>query len=254
MKRFTCTEKWDDPWFWELSDRAKLLWIYLLDHCDHAGVIDFNSKIASFKIGKPIEPQHLAELENRLKTLHCGKLWIPKFVRFQFGSLEATNNFHRSILKLIASHGLAYPEDWQKSSPSCAPLVPPSEGHKKGKECTDEGKDQEEERKGKGEPTQEMLRLNSLFKRRDGTAWSEKELKALKKISPIPEEDLALIEHYYGLAIPDGEFNCRRKSVEVLLNNWNGELDRARNYRPSVALKPGDAGYDWRKDPNHNYL
>lgn len=116
LKRFTDTKKWDDPWFWELSTTAKLLWFYLLDHCDNAGAVEFNAKIASFKIGCPIEPQHLAELGGRLKTLKSGKLWITKFIRFQFGSLEPTNNPHRSILKLLSFHGLRYPEDVEISS------------------------------------------------------------------------------------------------------------------------------------------
>lgn len=117
MKRFTDTQKWDDPWFWELSPTAKLLWFYLLDHCDNSGAVDYNPKIASFKIGQAVKPEHLAELQSRLKTLQSGKLWIINFIRFQFGGIEPTNNWHRSILKLLTTHGVNYPEDLEKSSP-----------------------------------------------------------------------------------------------------------------------------------------
>jgi len=37
-KRFTASEKWEDLWFSELSNKYKLFWIYLLDKCDNAGV------------------------------------------------------------------------------------------------------------------------------------------------------------------------------------------------------------------------
>lgn len=51
MKRFTETTKWDDPWFRKLTPAAKLLWQWMLDHCDGAGVIDPDLELASFQTG-----------------------------------------------------------------------------------------------------------------------------------------------------------------------------------------------------------
>ena len=47
-KRFTDSTKWDDPFFADLSNDYKLLWIYILDKCDHAGIYKVNKKMAEF--------------------------------------------------------------------------------------------------------------------------------------------------------------------------------------------------------------
>jgi hypothetical protein len=66
-------------------------------------------------------------------------------------------------------------------------------------------------------------------------------LKALKAITPIPAEDLKLIEAYYNFSHPPAA-DYRRRDLQTLLNNWPGELDRARRFRPSGAIStiPGE--------------
>lgn len=105
-KRFTETTKWSDPWFMNLSPVAKLLWFYLLDHCDNSGVIDLNSKLAAFQIGEAIDAKHFVELGERLQTLPNGRLWIAKFIEFQYGKLGTESRPHLQVLSLIKTHGL----------------------------------------------------------------------------------------------------------------------------------------------------
>jgi len=71
------------------------------------------------------------------------------------------------------------------------------------------------------------VRLGKFFNRRESTRWDEKELKALKSIVPIDPADVDLLEKYYSAIIPPDAMDCRRKNLVTLLNNWNGELDRA---------------------------
>jgi len=72
------------------------------------------------------------------------------------------------------------------------------------------------------------LRLNALFRRKPSTKWSDKERRAMQKIWPIDPEDFALIERYYTTAeFRQGE-DYRRRDLLTLLNNWPGEVDRAR--------------------------
>lgn len=80
-------------------------------------------------------------------------------------------------------------------------------------------------------PTPDMLRLGALFKRRPSTVWSKNEIKALKAIGKIESHDLELLEAYYRDRIPDAN-DWRRKDLQTLLNNFNGEVDRARNHKP----------------------
>lgn len=80
-------------------------------------------------------------------------------------------------------------------------------------------------------PTQEQIRLGKLFARRETTRWSDDEIKAWKKISPINESDLSEVERFYQQPIPAPE-DYRRRDLKTLLNNFTGELDRARNWRP----------------------
>lgn len=92
-----------------LSPTAKHLWNYLLDHCDNAGVVQPNTKLAAFQIGEPIEEKHFAELGDRLQPMADGKLWIPSFIKFQFGTLKEVNGIHKSVIRTIQAHNLTYP-------------------------------------------------------------------------------------------------------------------------------------------------
>jgi hypothetical protein len=96
--------------------------------------------------------------------------------------------------------------------------------------CRKEGKGRE----GKeGAVTRELspeleafrLRVGALIKRRPTTQWSTKEIKALKEIFDFntPEEDLVALEARY-----QSDDKYLRRELMTLLNNWNGEIDKAR--------------------------
>jgi len=74
-----------------------------------------------------------------------------------------------------------------------------------------------------------LIRIGRWFKRRETTRPSEKELRAYRAVGEIDPEDFALMEKYY-LAPAPGEGDHRRHDLSTLLNNWPGELDRARRW------------------------
>jgi hypothetical protein len=80
----------------------------------------------------------------------------------------------------------------------------------------------------KWEPDDLQERINSWFRRKDTTKWSDKEIRAFRKISKDPEE-IDLLESYYTATIEKRE-DYRRRNIETLLNNWNGEVDKARQF------------------------
>ncbi len=111
MKRFTETNKWEDPWFRKLNPEMKLLWAWLLDSCDNAGVIDLDIELASFQIGYTYPMDTLSEFAHRVIKLECGKFFIPKFIEFQYGNLSRECKAHNPIFSSLEKHGLkGYPK------------------------------------------------------------------------------------------------------------------------------------------------
>lgn len=105
-KRFTETGKWDGTWFRTLSPVRKCLWLYLVDRCDQAGVIEADYALASFLIGEPVTAADTAALAENVTVLPNGKLWLPKFVRFQYGILSRDCKPHGPVFAALARHGL----------------------------------------------------------------------------------------------------------------------------------------------------
>ncbi len=106
MKRFTETAKWNDPWFRRLTPAAKLLWQWLLDHCDGAGVVEIDLELAGFQTGCEISEKTVAELGERVSLLDGGKYHLPKFIGFQYGELSNDCKAHRPVFQSLKKHGL----------------------------------------------------------------------------------------------------------------------------------------------------
>jgi len=74
--------------------------------------------------------------------------------------------------------------------------------------------------KSTSQPDPRIEQVASLVNRRPTTKWSEKEIKAFKKLDPSQEDIDFLISKNYS------KYQYRRKDLFTLLNNWPGELDR----------------------------
>jgi hypothetical protein len=106
-KRFTDTLKWQDAFFRELSPGAKLAYSYMLDNCDNSGVWDPDFRLATYCIKLDLDwDSILAELGNRVEKLRNGKLFLTRFVRFQYSSLNPTSPPHSQVIRLLAKHGI----------------------------------------------------------------------------------------------------------------------------------------------------
>jgi hypothetical protein len=108
-KRFTATEKWEDPWYRKLPCRYRDFWQFILDRCDNAGVWIKDFEGASFFIGETITEEEVWPAINngkeRLKILNGGSRWlVVDFVNFQFGTLSTNSRVHRSIMALQEKH------------------------------------------------------------------------------------------------------------------------------------------------------
>lgn len=111
MKRFTETQKWEDPWFRRLNPELKLLWQWILDRCDNAGVIDPDMDLASFQIGYQYPLDTLCKFGDRAVEIGGGKWFIPKFIEFQYGKLSEDCKAHRPVFLSLQKHDLiGYPK------------------------------------------------------------------------------------------------------------------------------------------------
>lgn len=107
MKRFTDTEKWNNPSFRRLSGPYKLLYLFVLDACDNAGVVHIDLDRFSFVLGHSFT---LEEIKGNLgDKLHFfkDKMAVIGFVRFQCGELSPSSHPHKRVLELLRKHGLS---------------------------------------------------------------------------------------------------------------------------------------------------
>lgn len=105
-KRFIDTELWDKEWFMELSAKHKLLLRFLFDRCDVAGVWSPNWVLASVLLGEKVTKEDLEQLHDQVVLLEDGKVFIPGFIKFQYGKLSKDCKPHVPIYKLLDKHGI----------------------------------------------------------------------------------------------------------------------------------------------------
>jgi hypothetical protein len=115
-----------------------------------AGVLDMDWELASFAIGDKVKESDLEAMNDNAKVLRGSKIWLPRFIEFQYGVLGEESRVHKGILKTLESHGIGYhkgmltPKDKDKDKDKDSPVggckgedaKPPAEPIKKPiKEC-----------------------------------------------------------------------------------------------------------------------
>lgn len=138
-----------------LSTPYKLLWIYILQDCNHAGIWEVDFETAQLKIGSKITKETaMKNFAGKIFEISGGEKWfIPDFISFQYGQLSMSNRAHIGIIQLLKKYDLLN-EDLSisvliKGHPS--PLQAPTQGAKD----MDMDKEQEKEMemdKEKGAP------------------------------------------------------------------------------------------------------
>lgn len=106
-KRFTDIEIWDREWYMELKPVHKCLMKYIFDKCDASGCWKPNWKLASLHIGEKVTHEDLSELPNdQYEILENDKIFIPDFIKFQYGRLSRECKPHLQIIQLIDKNDL----------------------------------------------------------------------------------------------------------------------------------------------------
>lgn len=113
-KRLTESEKWKDPWFSNLTNDEKIVWLYLLDDCDNAGVWQSNIKLLNFNCNTNFTEDDLMLIfSERFVKISSDRFFIIKFCEFQYGInfIETKNKAVVSAINKLKQYNLIKEND-----------------------------------------------------------------------------------------------------------------------------------------------
>lgn len=238
MKRFTETTKWDDPWFRKLPPQSKLLWLWLLDKCDNAGIIDPDIDLASFQIGAGIDDIALKSFDGRLVKIKCGKLMIAKFIPYQYGNLSRDCKAHNPIFQSLEKHGI-------KGYPKGINTLQEKEKEK------EEEKEAEEETEEETETEQPFDKFWAAYPKKKSKGDAEKAWAKLKLDSQLPQilTSLEALKKDRDWIKDGGQF-IPHPATWLNAKGWNDEVIKptATNPADRNAGTTNEAPYVYRTD------
>jgi hypothetical protein len=230
MKRFTDTAKWSDPWFRRLSGPAKMLWFYILDHCDHVGMIEIDLALASQDCGIKIPDSALLELGARLEPAGQGKMIVPKFIKFQIGDPRPSCPAHGKVCQSIEELSL-YRDALGYHYPSGRlPVVYPKGNNTLKEKEEDKDKDKEEEKE------EDKTRAKPKPKPSDKTECDD----FLKSTGLYPRDSEWFWHKMEGNGWTNG--GKKVKDWKATVRSW-----KAAGYFPSIK-SPTDYEKDWPQE------
>lgn len=120
-KRFIDTGLFDDPWFMDLTKDGKILWIYVITRCNHAGIIEINRRMILFQTGIEniddiilelgdrmvrIFGKENEQLGNSMSTVSKQLYFIPKFIKYQYPEFpNSKSKAQESTIKILKKYG-----------------------------------------------------------------------------------------------------------------------------------------------------
>ncbi len=226
MNRNTYTEKWDDPWFAELSPSAKLFFLYCCDKCDQAGFLEVNWRKAAFDTGIPrdeLEKSALPSLcegyESEEGTKHSvvshrGYIFLPNFLKRQ--GLWPINLRNKSMKRVV----VALEEQAIRFA-----TVPEYRAIKDELDALTQARDE-----GSAAATDERLSREEL--KRTPKDWSKVKAKCMSNLRDIFRTDTALRSAF------EQWWDTRMSMDDPLeLPMWNALQEQASRFSPPVILE-----------------
>ena len=107
-KRYIDTDLFKKPIFRKAPLEYKLFWIYILTDCNHAGIWLVDIEVANIRIGADIDKNKALEIfKNKIISFDNGDKWfLPTFIEFQYGELNANNRVHKSVLDILYKNNI----------------------------------------------------------------------------------------------------------------------------------------------------
>lgn len=188
-KRFIDTAIFNKGLVRGLEGAYKLLWIYLITNCDHAGIWDVFIEDAELKTGfKFKEEKALSVFGCKIIPIDGGKKWfIPSFIEFQYNGLELNpaNKMHNSILKILSKYDLIIENKVQPS-----PLQGAMDKDKDMVMDKEMEKDKDKEQKKEKQNFQIEIRVIEYYNQATGRKASTKAMSNIKPITARLNEGL----------------------------------------------------------------
>jgi hypothetical protein len=105
-KRFTDSEKYKDPWFRKLTPKLKMLFIFMCDDCNHAGIWKENFAIFEFLFNQKVDDSDIDGFGGKVIRINQETYYIKGFVKFQYGTLYENNSAHLGVIKQLIAYNL----------------------------------------------------------------------------------------------------------------------------------------------------
>jgi hypothetical protein len=249
-KRFTDTDKWKKKFIRSLEGPYKLLWLYILDECDHAGVWIVDFDVARLRLGDNTLDETLAEqiFSEKILKIDSGDKWlILDFIEFQYGVLNEENRAHTAVIKTLKHYG--FWDDDKNEIKKNKPLVSPLQGPCIGPMDKEKEKEKEKDKDKEKEKGAEISKTNIFqdFTFADSefqSVWKEFKQMRVKLKKPITEygETLGLKE----LQKLSGDDKAKAIAIlqQSIKNSWQGLFPLKDNYngtqQSNSINKPGN--------------
>lgn len=225
-KRLTDTNKWRKPFVRALQAPYKLLWLYILDDCDHAGIWIEDLEVASLRLGLEYDKDQVLEIfKDKIHVFDSGERWfIPSFIDFQYGELNPQNRAHNSVINSLKNHGLLQILENENKA-----LISPLQGAMDKDKDKEKDKDRgESEGRGKQKKKDPVQVFKSIPEWKDEdqviTAWEQwKEYRRLEdgfRYKSDTSEASALKKlHKFSQGDPETALRILDQSIS---NGWKG--------------------------------
>lgn len=105
-KRLTDTEKWNDDWYISLSNDYRVVWQWLLDNCNHAGICKRSIRLLNLMCNTSMSEDELISIMEGRVVVKENNWFIPKFLKFQYSSLNSNRPVIISVVKELEKNNL----------------------------------------------------------------------------------------------------------------------------------------------------
>lgn len=111
-KRLHDVEIWSQDWFLEMPTEYKMLWMWVKDKCDHAGIWKPNCKIFERTNELRVDLNKALDTFNsekeRIVLTQKGNWWLKDFFVFQYGTtFNISNKVHNSIYSIYNQENIS---------------------------------------------------------------------------------------------------------------------------------------------------